>query len=121
MTTLDLLLFAPVPVGHRVRITWFTLEQKTVFSTRSVERAHHPQVEDLDTGIVYAPLELFDRVSAARRATVDEPTATTAEVGPHATTSRELTGTVKACRVGTHHYGTGSERLFKVQTTLTIT
>ena len=61
---------APVPVGHRVELTFFErlVAVESVFSSATrisrVPAAYHPLVRDLDTGIVYADEIHFEGAGA---------------------------------------------------------
>lgn len=58
----------PVPVGNRVRITWFSRDNPGLF--QDAELPAEPMVEDLDTGVMYTPLWL---VAAEPREAVNDP------------------------------------------------
>lgn len=62
---------APIPVGHRVRVTWHVLEEPGLAGqVRTDTRPHQPWITDLDTGVEYRT----DWASGAmRRRGPDEP------------------------------------------------
>ena len=90
---------APIPIGHRVRITWHALKEAGLGGqVRTDDRPHQPWITDLDTGVEYrtdwaAPAE--------RRRHQDQPYELSDALGMGISVERELTATVKACRVVT--------------------
>lgn len=63
----DCTLVAPIPVGHRVRLTFHALTSRGLFGAGSRELlAHEPVIEDLDTGIVYCTERPFDHDGVKR-------------------------------------------------------
>jgi hypothetical protein len=91
---------APVPVGHRVEITWYEAVSRGLVPSqeRVDEREHQPVLRDLDTGVEYAT-DWF--VGASRRKRPDAPY----EVGDGARAElreqRRVEGIVRRCRVVT--------------------
>jgi hypothetical protein len=64
--TLDLTLLAPIPVGHRVRLSFYRLHSRGLFGGSSEVLEHEPVIEDLDTGIVYCTERPFDHDGVKR-------------------------------------------------------
>ena len=93
---------APIPVGHRVEITWHEeVQEGLAGQTRIDWRPHQPVIRDLETGIEYATDWGFGR---GGRTGPDLP----AEVG-EATMEDfrvrdQVTGVVRRCRVVTVHF-----------------
>lgn len=89
---------APIPVGHRVRITWNQEAQRGLVpgQERTDDRPHEPVLTDLDTGIVFTSDWGH---GAGRRKRPDQPY----DVGPDLVSDfreeRSVEGTVAACRV----------------------
>lgn len=95
--TLVFTLVAPIPVGHRVRITTYETSSEGVFSSANHTLPHEPVIEDLDTGVVYCSERPFARDKGRRPreplgVRFDEPIATVFET---------VEGVVRACRVVT--------------------
>lgn len=89
---------APIPVGHRVEITWYEVVRPGLVPSqeRVDEREHQPVVRDLDTGVVYTTdwvvgVERRSRPDAAYRVG-DRPRT-------DARAKDTLRGVVRACRV----------------------
>ncbi|MBX3206172.1 MAG: hypothetical protein KF764_13965 [Labilithrix sp.] len=91
--TFRALVCAPIPVGHRVAISWFG--RKAGFFGGKEERFAH--LEDLDTGVVYGEMECFSDLSAIRV----EPTPIGLTVRSDLKASERLEGKVVACQVAT--------------------
>ena len=122
METYELLVLAPVPVGHQVEIRWYKKQIKGLLSgTRWQEFPHSPVIKDLDSGIVYGTFDCFWDSGVAATLKMDSPTELGEQVLPQLELKKTVTGKVAACRVATYDLGVGSSRLFKVQTSLTIT
>ena len=86
-------LVAPIPVGHRVRLTFHERDQGGLFSRSSVELEHEPVIEDLDTGIVYCSDRPYQGGAGKHP---NEPYGVTFDPGP---VSRVVEGVVRSCRV----------------------
>lgn len=90
---------APVPVGHRVRVTWYEeVREGLAGQVRREERPHEPVIEDLETGVVY---QSDWAVGTGRRQGPDLPYAIEFATLPDHEVQREVTGTVTACRLVT--------------------
>ena len=98
--TLTVVYVAPIPVGHRVRIRFYDEVQRGLGGgpPRKDERPHQPEITDLDTGVVYTS----DWVGGAgRRKRPDDLYEIGVDPLPDRVLSKELEGTVTACRVVT--------------------
>ena len=121
MKTYELLVLAPVPVGHQVEIRWYKKQIKGLLSgKRWQEFPHSPIIQDLDSGIVYGTFDCFWDPGVAATLSMDSPTELSEQVLPQLELQKAVKGEVVACRVATFDMGVGSSRLFKVQTSLTI-
>jgi hypothetical protein len=119
--TYELLVLAPVPVGHQVEINWYKKQVTRILSgTRWEEFPHSPIIKDLDSGIVYGTFDFFWEHGAAAAIDMDKPTALSKQVLSQPELQYAIKGKVVACRVATYDMGIGRSRLFKVQTSLTI-
>lgn len=58
MPTYPLIFPCPIPVGHRVRLTWYQGTKSGFFSGPET-RPEEPLVEDLETRVLYAPSWIF--------------------------------------------------------------
>jgi hypothetical protein len=89
---------APIPVGHRVRCTWYEEVQRGLVpgQERTDERPHQPILSDLDTGIVYASDWVF---GAGRRPRPDAPYAVGDTLLTDRRPVRQVEGVVTGCRV----------------------
>lgn len=122
MKTYELLVLAPVPVGHQVKIRWYKKQIKGLLSgKRWKEFPHSPIIKDLDSGVVYGTFDCFWDHGAAVALDMDSPIELGEQVLPQLELQKTVTAKVAACRVATYDLGVGSSRLFKVQTSLTIT
>ena len=121
METYELLVLAPVPVGHQVEIRWYKKQIKGLLSGTRWQEFPHSPVKDLDSGIVYGTFDCFWDSGVAATLKMDSPTELGEQVLPQLELKKTVTGKVAACRVATYDLGVGSSRLFKVQTSLTIT
>ena len=65
--------YAPIPVGHRVEITWFEQETTRLFGGNTRERFEHPMVRDLETGIVYQTTRMVSDTRAVYHDRVEYP------------------------------------------------
>lgn len=86
---------APIPVGHRVELRWYTQVSSGLFGgNKETAREFEPVVIDLETGIEYASDHAYTGGGVKRP---DEPV----ELSPVVTAepSAVLRGTVRACRV----------------------
>ncbi|MBZ5714913.1 hypothetical protein [Nannocystis pusilla] len=88
---------APVPVGHRVELTWYDIVDAGFFGGANRKpRPHEPVITDLDTGIVY----LSDRVLDTHGSkSPDTPVALSDAVSGLAERVKSVRGIVRACRV----------------------
>jgi hypothetical protein len=119
--TYELLVLAPVPVGHQVEINWYKKEVTGILTGKSWKQfPHTPIIKDLDSGIVYGTFDFFWEHGAAAAIDMDKPTKLSVQVLPQLKLQWAIKGKVTACRVATYDMGIGRSRLFKVQTTLTI-
>jgi hypothetical protein len=92
----DTTLVAPIPVGHRVRVTFFTLQSRGMFGSSREELSHEPQIEDLNTGILYCSERPFEHHGGKfPRKPLPTGDAPTAEV------HKVVEGVVRSCRVVT--------------------
>jgi len=53
MQRIDFVYSAPIPVGHRVQVTWFRVSKSGLLGKRSDDRPFEPAIKDLETGIEY--------------------------------------------------------------------
>ncbi|KAB2886337.1 MAG: hypothetical protein F9K40_22125 [Kofleriaceae bacterium] len=86
---------APIPVGHRVELRWYTQVSSGLFGgSKETARELEPVIVDLDTGIEFASDHAYTGGGVKRP---DEPV----EISPVVTgePSSVLRGTVRACRV----------------------
>jgi hypothetical protein len=91
---IDAALVAPIPIGHRVRVTHYLIEVGSLFGTSRRELPYEPVIEDLDTGIVYAS----DRVYASGGVKyADRPVEIQREIV--GTVLQVVEGVVASCRV----------------------
>lgn len=97
--TLQIAFAAPVPVGHRVRVSWMAREESGLFSSKRIEHPERPRVEDLDTGIVYEPYWMVDDSGGALRLSEWLPV----RVGQALDQDRTVEGIVQGCRVITYN------------------
>jgi hypothetical protein len=94
LTELDVMLVAPVPVGHRVRVTFYVTERRGLFGGSREELPHEPVVQDLDSGVVYCSERPFVHENVKRPYV---PLAV--ESTPRGTVDRVVEGVVRGCRV----------------------
>ena len=121
MKTCELLVLAPVPVGHQVEIRWYKKQIKGLLSGKRWQGfPHSPIIQDLDSGIVYGTFDCFWDHGVAATLSMDSPTELSEQVLPQFELQKVVKGKVVACRLATYDMGVGSSRLFKVQTSLTI-
>lgn len=119
--TYELLVLAPVPIGHQVELRWYRKQVKGVLSGKKwKEFPYSPIIKDLDSGVVYGTFDFFLDKSTAVAIDMDRPTILSEEVLPQLELKKSIKGKVTACRVATYDMGIGRSRLFKVQTSLTI-
>lgn len=91
-------LFAcPVPVGHRVQVRWYLRPDAGVWADRLERVPEQPCVDDLDTGIRYAPLWMV----ATNRPAVGPWFPIGHEPAPDLVEDTTLVGRVEACVVST--------------------
>ena len=97
MERVDVAYALPIPVGHRVRIRWLVLPaSRGVFGRSEKREPHQPWVQDLETGVEFAPDYLFTGGGTKRLGEVHSIAET---FDPDLQTERELVGVVRACRV----------------------
>jgi len=117
----EVLAAIPVPVGHRVSVSWYHKNTKTTsIFDEEVDESHddQPLVEDLDTGIVYAFDWLYDTTSDASFPTMSELGT---ELRKGIEEQRVVVGRVGACRIFTVPLVTGRlQGSYRTQTELTI-
>jgi hypothetical protein len=103
----------PVPVGHRVEVRIYAVEEG-LFSTAWKVKDHDPHIVDLTTGIVYAPGWLFEAIALLTIGEVRPslPLEVRSDLREHS----RITGVVRACRVA--WLGSGSNTF--PQTTLSV-
>jgi len=119
--TYELLVLAPVPVGHQVEINWYKKQVTGILTGKNwKEFPHTPIIKDLDSGVVYGTFDFFWDHAAAAAIDMEKPTALSLQVLPQLKPQYAVRGKVTACRVATYDMGIGRSRLFKVQTSLTI-
>ncbi|MFC2092654.1 hypothetical protein ACFLSV_02025 [Bacteroidota bacterium] len=119
--TYELLVLAPVPVGHQVEINWYKKQVTGILTGKKWEEfPHTPIIKDLDSGVVYGTFDFFWDHGAAAAIDMEKPTALSVQVLPQLERQYAVKGKVTACRVATYDMGIGRSRLFKVQTSLTI-
>lgn len=119
--TYELLVLAPVPVGHQVELNWYKKQVTGILTGKKWEEfPHTPIIKDLDSGVVYGTFDFFWDHGAAAVIDMDKPTALSVQVLPQLELQYAVKGKVTACRVATYDMGIGRSRLFKVQTSLTI-
>lgn len=119
MEKYDLSFLAPIPAGHKVKITWFK-KLRTKPGKNEEEKftslPYSPIVRDMDTNIVYAPTELFaknDHLSfSGVQKLLDQPR-------DEFEVEFQLLGKVLECRVFSQQVAGAIERTH-VQTTLLI-
>ena len=87
-------LVAPIPVGHRVRLTYYVHERPGLFSSTSVELPHEPVVEDLDSGVIYCSDRPYSGSGVKRPRVPYEVDLTATGV-----VAQTVEGVVRACRV----------------------
>jgi hypothetical protein len=88
---------APIPVGHRVDIRWYTRTSTGLLGGKSEKmREHEPVITDLDTGIEYTSDHAHE-VDGLTVKSPDQPVAIAPQ--PTGQPFRRLLGHVRACRV----------------------
>ena len=95
MRDLVVIYAAPIPVGHRVEVRWYTQVSSRLFGgDKETPRDHEPVIVDLDTGIEFASDHAY---TSGGMKHPDQPV----DLSPTATAdpSTILRGTVRACRV----------------------
>ena len=119
--TYELLVLAPVPVGHTVELNWYRKQVTGILTGKKWEEfPHTPIIKDLDSGVVYGTFDFFWDHGAAAAIDMEKPTALSVQVLPQLERQYAVKGKVTACRVATYDMGIGRSRLFKVQTSLII-
>jgi hypothetical protein len=93
-------LIAPVPVGHRVELTWFEEVSRGLVpgQERVDDRPHQPLIRDLDTGVEYASDWVL---GVSRRRRPDVPFELGEVPRTELRVQRRATGVVRACRLVT--------------------
>ncbi len=95
---IELVFAAPVPVGHRVELTWWAEADKGRLLTRAGKRMPFvPELTDLDTGVVWVAAWTHASASGRRSHEV-------LELGPRrgdVTVVGRLVGRVRACSIAT--------------------
>ncbi len=119
MDKYDLSFFAPVPAGHKVKITWFKKLRSKPTNDEGEQYTslpYAPIVRDMDTNIVYAATELFSKNEhlsfAGVQKLLDQPR-------DEFELEYQLVGKVLECRVFSQQVAGTIERTH-VQTTLMI-
>ncbi len=82
---------APIPVGHRVELTWF-VKLGGLRGNKPAARPFEPHLRDLDSGVAYAPewqLRLLRRLPQRRRQRVPARAARRSRGGEHAARPRQ--------------------------------
>ena len=88
---------APIPVGHRVRVTWHVLEEPGLAGqTRTDSRPHQPWITDEDTGVEY---RTDWATGTERRRHPDAPYEITDSLRMDVRTERVVRGIVRRCEV----------------------
>ncbi len=101
----------PVPVGDRVRLTWFSRDNPGLF--QDAELPSEPMVEDLDTGVTYTPSWL---VSAEPREAAHDPAIPSERVIGGLSVVTRAEGRVVRTQVVPHpaDFGSGAATLLTV-------
>ena len=90
---------APIPIGHRIEVTWYQLvERGLAGQTRTDERPAQASIRDLDTGIEYDTDWVFGGGGKPRP---DTPHDVETEPLEGFRVHRRLAGTVRRCRIVT--------------------
>jgi hypothetical protein len=110
MRSLELIFAAPVPVGHRIEILVFEEVQEGLFTKKKVT---YLQVQDLETEIVYGPLDLYWSGIGIR---FGERIALRSGPREELSLVETITGRVTSCRLVTIQLGDS----FQIQTTLVV-
>ena len=88
---------APIPVGHRVEVLWFTEEVEGIFSgSKTHVYDAEPYIKDLDTGIEYASHRAF--VHGGMKMS-HQPLEVGEQANPSLRVSHRIVGVVRRCRV----------------------
>lgn len=99
----------PVPVGNRVRLTWFSRDNPGLF--QDAELPTEPMVEDLDTGVTYTPSWL---VAANPLEAVHDPTLPSERIIAGLSVVARAEGRAVRTQVVPHSSGPGSATLLTV-------
>lgn len=104
---------APIPVGHRVEVRVYAIEEG-LFSKAWVPKPADPYIVDLTTGVTYGSAWLFESIAVLTSGEVrpDLPLEIRSDLREHA----RFTGVVRSCRVT--WIGSGDTRY--PQTTLSV-
>ena len=90
----------PIPVGHRVEITWYQGEEVTTGllggDKKKVTPIETPMVIDIDTGIRYGLLAHFDEGSAYRGGQIN---VAEHRLRDNLVSTERVTGKVTACSI----------------------
>lgn len=112
LRTLHLLLCAPVPVGHRVEVSFYVGQERGPFGNMvQVNRPLEPIVVDLDAGVRYAAHWLLHQGGVNH----DTVNVTTDKLRAGLQVAETVTGRVRQCQVVTVN-STG----VSIETTLVI-
>jgi hypothetical protein len=122
MQTFELLFVAPIPVGHRVELVWHGEPEPGWISSNikkgSAPIPSKPVLRDLDTGIIYGPLDHFLEQRTGYKISDVRPVEPRPleQLGVHAS----VRGRVVECRVLTEQGIGTSSSVQIIQTSLTI-
>lgn len=108
MREMTLRYFAAVPVGHEVRISIYEGDVG-VLRTVVEARPDYAVVEDLNTGIQYAPSWVWERDRTS--ALDDKNHGFTERLQQHVKEVDSFMGRVKSCKVFTHVGNAGNHQL----------
>jgi hypothetical protein len=102
---IELLYPAPIPLGHRVEVTWYRRPELDFWGTESPSSGRkvpgEPALRDLDTGVLYGPDWIFAERIAPPSSIAPRPMALEAREG--LVVAEQVTGRVRYCRVAYQH------------------
>jgi hypothetical protein len=99
MEEISVIYAAPIPVGHRVEIRWYSRSKAGLFgASKTQSREFEPVIKDLNSGIEYLSDFVVERGSAKYPKV---PLKVASELLEDLEVSRTLVGKVTACRVVT--------------------
>jgi hypothetical protein len=108
--TLQFHAYAPIPVGHRVEVTFFGREKLKLFGKGEIEaNRDEPMIEDLDSGVVYQAHWHSTNDTGLTSGHAQYPLGVSEDL----TVAETVTGRVLQCRVLAAH---GYERTTLVTT-----